>query len=129
MSDLKYCQGVKCHTYQTKDRIRGTKGKKYYQTRRRSAFYYLGGNACSMQCERDWYDRYGEQAINHFGRIVEPTKLTEENAWYKFKDWRSDEDRYYFANQLSNQRIQITEEEYRNNNLIRPTNQTNNLSQ
>tara|TARA_Y100000361_G_scaffold65734_1_gene57699 strand:+ start:940 stop:1329 length:390 start_codon:yes stop_codon:yes gene_type:complete len=129
MSDLKYCQGVKCHTYQTKDRIRGTKGKKYYQTRRRSSFYYLGGNACSMQCERDWYDRYGEQAINHFGRIVEPTKLTEENAWYKFKDWRSDEDRYYFANQLSNQRIQITEEEYRNNNLIRPTNQTNNLSQ
>jgi len=129
MSDLKYCQGVKCHTYQTKDRIRGTKGKKYYQTRRRSSFYYLGGNACSMQCERDWYDRYGEQAINHFGRIVEPTKLTEENAWYKFKDWRSDEDVYYFANQLSNQRIQITEEEYRNNNLIRPTNQTNNLSQ
>ena len=26
MSELKYCQGVKCHTYKTKDRIRGTKG-------------------------------------------------------------------------------------------------------
>ena len=37
---MKYCQGVKCHTYKTKDRIRGTKGHKFYQTRRRSSFYY-----------------------------------------------------------------------------------------
>ena len=33
---MKYCQGPKCHTYRTKDRIRGPKGAKYYQTRRRS---------------------------------------------------------------------------------------------
>ena len=26
MSDLKYCQGPKCHTYDTKDRKRGPKG-------------------------------------------------------------------------------------------------------
>ena len=54
---MKYCQGPKCHEYHTKDRIRGPKGAKHYQTRRRSDFYYLGGNACSMNCERDWYDK------------------------------------------------------------------------
>ena len=128
---MKYCQGVKCHTYKTKDRIRGTKGNKYYQTRRRSSFYYLGGNACSMACERDWFERFGEQAINHFGRITQPIKLTEENAWFKYRDWRGyDNNNYYFVNQLSEQRIPITEEQYNNPNLIRPySNQTNNLSQ
>ena len=36
MSELKLCQGSKCHTYNTKDRLKGTKGSKTYQTRRRS---------------------------------------------------------------------------------------------
>ena len=84
---MKYCQGPKCHTYKTKDRIRGTKGNKFYQTRRRSSFYYLGGNACSMQCQGDWFEKFGEQALNHFGRIVEPIKLTEDNAWIKDTDY------------------------------------------
>ena len=130
---MKYCHGVKCHTYRTKDRIRGTKGKKYYQTRRRSNFYYLGGNACSMACERDWFNKFGEQAINHFGRLVEPIKLTEENAWVKDYDfeWQSGTTHYWrWVNTLTNQRILISQEEYDNPNLIRPnTNQTNNLSQ
>ena len=78
---LKYCQGPKCHQYRTKDRIRGPKGAKTYQTRRRSSFYYMGGNVCSMNCQNDWFEKFGERAINHFGRITEPTKLTEENAW------------------------------------------------
>ena len=58
-----YCQGPLCHTYQTKDRIRGPKGAKVYQTRRRSSFYYLGGNACSMNCERDWFNGLTEQEL------------------------------------------------------------------
>ena len=77
---MKYCQGPKCHTYQTKDRLRGPKGNKTYQTRRRSSFYYLGGNACCMRCEGDWFRKFGEQAVNHFGRIHEPLKLTADNA-------------------------------------------------
>ena len=118
---MKYCQGVKCHTYKTKDRIRGTKGNKFYQTRRRSSFYYLGGNACSMQCERDWFEKFGEQAVNHFGRIHQPIKLTEENAWFKYRDWRGyDNNNYYFVNQLSEQRIPITEEQYNDESLVRP---------
>ena len=116
---MKYCQGPKCHQYKTKDRIRGPKGAKYYQTRRRSSFYYLGGNACSMNCERNWYEKFGNRAVDHFGRIHEPIKLTEENAWYKFRDWGPREG-YYFANQLSEQQIPITEEQYNNKSLVRP---------
>ena len=120
---MKYCQGPKCHQYKTKDRIRGPKGAKVYQTRRRSAFYNLGGNACSMQCERDWFDKFGERAINHFGRIVEPIKLTEENAWYKDYDydWQSGTTRNWrWVNQLNNRQIPITEEQYNNSSLVRP---------
>ena len=118
---MKYCQGPICHEHRTKDRIRGQKGAKTYQTRRRSSFYYLGGNACSMNCERDWFNKFGDQALNHFGRIHEPIKLTEENAWYKYRDWRGyDNNTYYFVNDLLGERIPITQEQYRDQNLVRP---------
>jgi len=112
---MKYCQGPNCHTYETKDRIRGPKGAKYYQTRRRSEFYYLGHSACSMQCERDWFNKFGEQAINHFGRIHEPKKLVPENAWYKDNDydWESSTpSNWRFVNKLTNEVRPITEEQY-----------------
>ena len=108
----------------TKDRIRGPKGNKHYQTRRRSSFYYLDGNACSMNCERDWFNKFGEQALNHFGRIHEPIKLTEDEAWFKFRDWRSDEDRYYFRNRLNDQCIRITEQQYNDDSFTRPRRST-----
>ena len=123
MSNLKLCQGTQCHTYRTKDRIRGTKGNKFYQTRRRSSFYYLGGNACSMACERDWFEKFGERAINHFGRIVEPIKLTEENAWYKDYDydWQSSiTSNHRFVNKITKEVRPITEQQYNNTDLIRP---------
>ena len=84
---LRYCQGPKCHRYDTKDRKKGPKDNKRNETRRRSSFYYLGGNACSMNCERDWFNLYGEQAINHYGRIVEPKVLTKDNAWSVRRNW------------------------------------------
>ena len=40
MSELKLCQGTRCHTYNTKDRLKGQKDNKTYQTRRRSNLYY-----------------------------------------------------------------------------------------
>ena len=112
---MKYCQGPDCHTYETQDRIRGPKGNKYYQTRRRSFFGYLGGNACSMQCEGDWFRKFGEQAINHFGRIHEPKRLVPENAWYKDNDydWQTRTNRNWrFVNSLTNEVRPITEEQY-----------------
>ena len=123
MSELKYCQGTNCHTYRTTDRIRGTKGNKFYQTRRRSSFYYLGGNACSMTCERDWFNKFGEQAINHFGRLTEPKKVMCDQAWYKFRSWRDDS--FYLCNDLLGERLRITKQQYDNQNITTP----NNLSQ
>ena len=117
---MKYCQGPKCHTYKTKDRIRGPKGAKYYQTRRRSSFYNLGGNACSMNCERDWFNKFGDRAVDHFGRIHEPIKLTEENAWVKNERYWGEGSPFYWYNRLTEQELPLTKEQYNDDNLVRP---------
>ena len=80
---MKYCQGTKCHEYKTKDRIKGTKGSKSYQTRRRSNFYYGKNNFCSLNCQTDWINEHIEQALNHFGRTTEPKKVICDSAWHK----------------------------------------------
>ena len=121
MSQLKYCQGPKCHTYDTKDRKKGPKDNKRNETRRRSSFYYLGGNACSMQCMYDWFDAFGNRALDHFGRIDQPKVLREDNAWRKRYDWRSREDggyQHYVYNHLTDERRNITEQQYNNDNTI-----------
>ena len=79
---MKYCQGSFCHEYKTKDRIRGTKGSKYYATRRRASLYY-SNNFCSLHCQTDWLNKNIEQALNHFGRLTEPKKVLCDQAWYK----------------------------------------------
>jgi len=120
---MKYCQGNKCHEYRTKDRIRGTKGNKSYQTRRRSSFYYGKGNFCSMNCMNDWLDHNIEHALNHFGRVTEPKKVLCDQAWYKSYTWRSREDGgylHYFANDLLGQRIAITEQQFDNTLITNP---------
>ena len=121
MSEMKYCQGPKCHTYHTKDRIRGHKGDKHYETRKRSEFYYLGGNACSMMCERDWYDKFGKMALDHFGMLHEPKRTDASGAWYKHRSWRGyDNNEYYFINDLLGERRPITQEQYRDENFVSP---------
>ena len=114
---MKYCQGPNCHTYETKDRLRGPKGAKFYQTRRRSSFYYLGGNACCMRCEGDWFRKFGQRAVDHFGRITEPKKLVPENAWQKQRDWGAENDTYYTYNTLTKEERPITAEQYQDNNF------------
>ena len=125
---LKYCQGPKCHTYDTKDRKKGPKDNKRNETRRRSSFYYLDGNACSMQCQGDWFEVYGSRALDHFGRITEAKVLTKDNAWTIRYDWRSREDggyQHYVYNHLTNERRNITEQQYDNENTITPNGQLN----
>ena len=121
---MKYCQGPLCHTYDTKDRKRGPKGNKVNQTRRRSEFYYGGGNFCSLNCYNDWASDFMDRAIDQVsGRIVEPKILTEENAWFKDYDydWRSGTTRNWrWVNHLNNQRIPMTKEQYNNPDLVRP---------
>ena len=122
---MKYCQGPKCHEYKTKDRIRGHKGDKHYETRRRSSFYYLDGNCCSMQCMYDWFNKFGTMALDHFGRVTEAKRVGCDTAWYKDYKWvRQDSDRtvynHYFVNDLLGQRITITEQQYDDKDLVRP---------
>jgi len=121
MSQLKYCQGPKCHTYDTKDRKKGPKDNKRNETRRRSSFHYLGGNACGIYCERDWYDTFGNRAVDHFGRITEPKVLSADNAWRirHHYDWDNrSNDHWYVYNHLTEERRPITEEQYNNDNTI-----------
>ena len=123
MSAMKYCQGPKCHENRTKDRIRGPKGDKHYETRKRSSFYYLDGNACSMTCERDWFNKFGEMALDHFGRLHEPKRQDASGAWYKDYDWRGNgNDLHYFVNDLLGEKISITQEQYQDDNFTSPTN-------
>ena len=123
---LKYCQGPKCHTYDTKDRKKGPKDNKRNETRRRSNLYYLGGNACSMRCMFDWFDVYGSRALDHFGRITEAKVLTKDNAWRKLYDWgRDNQHQHYVYNHLTNERRNITEQQYDNDNTIAPNGQLN----
>jgi hypothetical protein len=114
----KYCQGPKCHTYQTTDRKRGPKGDKYFQTRTISTYSYGDQSFCTLTCQNDWWTKHGTQAIDHFGRLREPIKLTEESAWVKTCDyhWDSDNDNFRFFNKLTNERIPLTEAQYDDNN-------------
>jgi len=123
MSQLKYCQGPRCHTHDTKDRKRGPKDNKRNETRRRSSFHYLGGNACDMRCEREWFEVYGSRALDHFGRITEAKALTKDNAWSVRRDWNND-NRYAY-NYLTEERRPITEAQYDNENSITPDGQLN----
>ena len=111
MSQPKYCQGPSCHEYKTKDRIRGHKGDKHYETRKRCHLAY-GNEWCSMQCYNDWLNKFGTRAIDHFGRIHEPKRVGCDSAWYKDYDWRANGHLHYIKNDLLGRRISITEQQY-----------------
>ena len=127
MSQLKYCQGPICHEHKTKDRIRGSKGFKHYETRKRSRFYY-GANFCSLMCQDDWFREYGTRAIDHFGRLHEPKRTDASGAWYK--DYKYNHNNggngvtytHYFINDLLGERRPITQQQYDDTNLRTPTN-------
>ena len=117
---MKYCQGPKCHTYTTKDRIRGSKGDKHYETRKQT---YYHGEFCSQRCQYDWFNKFGEMAVNHFGRIHEPKRTNCNQAWYKSCDWRHRSEgtsRYYFVNDLLGERRPITEQQYDDKDFVSP---------
>ena len=108
---LKYCQGPDCHTYHTQDRLKGIKGSKTYQTRRRSSLNY--GEFCDTGCERDWFNKYGTIAVDHFGRLNKVKHLTEDNAWVKNFNYHSDRPYDYYAiNTITKEQRSLTESQY-----------------
>ena len=117
---MKYCQGPICHEHKTKDRIRGPKGDKHYETRRRTHLAY-GDNFCSLNCQDEWFAMYGTRAIDHFGRTTEAKRTSCDRAWYKdykynYNQGGGSNHDHYIANDLLGQRIPITEQQYNNCN-------------
>jgi len=115
----KVCQGPKCHTYMTTDRKRGIKGSKYYQTRTVGRYGYGDGSFCTMNCQGDWWAKHGTRAVDHFGRLQEPIRLTQENAWTKDYDYEYINNTgvytHHFKNKLTNEQIPLTEAQYNDN--------------
>ena len=113
---MKYCQGPMCHEHKTKDRIRGPKGDKHYETRKKT---YYHDEFCDQRCMYDWMRKHGTRAVDHFGRIHEPKRLGCDSAWYKDSKWQgynndnaSTTYLYYFVNDLLGQRRPITQAQY-----------------
>ena len=116
---LKFCQGPDCHTYYTQDRLKGIKGSKTYQTRRRSRLSY--GEFCDTRCEHAWLSKYATIAVDHFGRLNKVKHLTEDNAWIKgenYYTWQreNNEPRYYYRNGITKEQRPLTESQYNDTN-------------
>ena len=111
MSQLEYCQGPRCHTHDTNDRKKGPKDKRRNETRRRSSLNY--GEFCDTRCERDWFNKYGTIAVDHFGRLNKVKHLTEQNAWRKNYNYHHDRPYdYYAVNTITKEQRSLTESQY-----------------
>ena len=110
--DTTWCQNPRCPEKKNSNQIRGTKGKKYYQSNK--AYGYGNGNFCTLVCFNLWSEKYIDRAIDNLGvRIVEPVKLPMESAWSKGHNWNyPEENTHYLENKLMGIKIPITEQQY-----------------
>ena len=115
MSDdnTKWCQNPRCPEKKTSSQIRGTKGKKFYQSNAVN-YGYGGKNFCTLGCYNSWSEQYMDRAIDTLGiRIVEPVKLPMESAWSKNYNYSyPNNDVHYLENKLMGIKIPITEDQY-----------------
>ena len=112
-----WCQNPRCPEKKNSNQIRGTKGKKFYQSNKASG--YGNGNFCTLNCYTDWAEKYIDRAIDNLGiRINYPVKIPMESAWSKCYDygWQQSSstrnDRHYLENKLMGIKIPITEHQY-----------------
>ena len=107
-----WCQNKKCPQKKTKAQMRGTKGKKYYQSNKANG--YGNGNFCTQGCYDNWSNIYLDRAIDAIGvRITESVKVSMENAWFVDADYQYDSGvdnhwLYFLVNKLFNVRQPIT---------------------
>ena len=93
-----YCQGTKCHTYETQSRIRGTKGNKVLRTR--NARYDRDDNQwsyrwetyfCDERCMNDWLRIHMTQLVNFVGIKTKPQETPIDIVQETRTDWRDRE--------------------------------------
>ena len=74
-----------------------------------------------MQCMYDWFNVYGQRALDHFGRITQPKVLTQDNAWRNRRNWSHNtntSDTFYAYNYLTEERRPLTQQQYNNEQTI-----------
>jgi len=89
-----YCQGTKCHTYDTQSRIRGTKGNKVLRTR-----YAYGSSDswntnrwelyfCDERCMNDWLREHIANFMNIVGIKTKPQETPVDVVKEEMDGWR-----------------------------------------
>ena len=107
-----WCQNPKCPEKKNSNQIRGVKGNKYYQSNKASG--YGNGNFCTLGCYDYWANIYMDRALIALNiKLVEPVKVSMENAWFIDSEYHYDTDSesrwtYFLANKLYNVRHPIT---------------------
>ena len=86
----RYCQGPKCHTRHTQDRIRGVKGSKVLRTRKIAINKWNENNVwshfCSQGCWNDFMHKHWDEFIRLHPRtapLETPIEVTKEDK----TDW------------------------------------------
>ena len=96
MSEYIWCHGPNCHTYETQDRVRGSKGSKVLRTRKvkqntNSTFYdpnNIYNYFCSQNCIFGFWNANAQRVIALAPRtepletkIEDPKKVTHESRY------------------------------------------------
>ena len=90
-----WCHGPSCHTYETTDRVRGSKGSKVLRTRklkiRNSNYISMWSYFCSNGCYNEFANTYVEQIVRIAPRptpletpIEDPKKETTNYSYGSF---------------------------------------------
>ena len=107
-----WCQNKDCPNRMNQNQIRGSKGNKYYQSRKTYEYYY--NMFCSQGCFRFYFNQHQEIIKNAVGEIGKQT-VPIDNAWGKVYLWRGTDEGgtiHYLENKLLGEKITITEEQY-----------------
>ena len=111
-----WCQNKNCPDRMNQNQIRGSKGNKYYQSRKTSEYYY--DMFCCQGCFYGWFNTNHETCLRTVGEIGKQI-VPIENSWKKESKWhwRNSDDggsfhTYYLNNKLLGEKIEITEEQY-----------------
>ena len=96
-----WCQNKDCCYKRNQNQIRGSKGKKYYQSNKAHSYY--SDMFCSQGCFWDWF-KQNETAIKNAVPHTDKQVLPLEDAWFVEYKWGYNVDepnRYRLRNKLN----------------------------